>query len=179
MVVATLAARHGGPTGSPSIPPEAWRPWWWAGLIAAFGFYVAGMLLVARAGGGVRIAIGLAAAIQVLPLTAPRQLSGDIQTYAKQAFRHRTDTYQANRDGSVYGTLWMTLSKVVNFIGGTSDRTIGHTEFIFRLIAFGSVMGSVVIVAALPHARRSLSRPSDGIPSSRSTSREGDTTTRS
>ena len=147
MVVATLAARHGGPTGSPSIPPEAWRPWWWAGTIAAFGFYAAGVVLLRHASGGVAFALVTAVVIQALPLTAPRQLSGDIQTYAKQAWH--AHTYAANRDGSVYGTLWMALAKAVNWAGGTSDTSIGHTEIIFRLIGFVSVLGSIAIVALL------------------------------
>jgi hypothetical protein len=43
----------------------------------------------------------------------------------------------------------MALARVVNFIGGAGNRTIGHTEVIFRLIAFGSVIGSIAIVATL------------------------------
>src|SRR4051812_815270 len=108
VVTATVATRHGGPTGSPSIPPEAWRPAWWAGLIIAFALYALAVGILWRAGTerwATRTAFATAVAIQALPLTAPRQLSGDIQTYAKQAWS--AHTYQSNRDGSVYGTLWM------------------------------------------------------------------------
>ena len=146
-IVATLAARHGGKTGSPSIPPEAWRPWWWAGLIAGFGCYAAGVWLLRGATGGASVAFAMAVVIQALPLTTPRQLSGDIQTYAKQAWS--AHTYQDNPNGSVYGTLWMALAKVVNWVGGTNDHTIGHTEIIFRLLAFLSVVATVAIVAVL------------------------------
>lgn len=156
MVVATLAARHGGPTGSPSIPPEAWRPWWWAGMIAAFALYAAGVALLSNAGNeawAVRTAMATAVAIQALPLTAPRQLSGDIQTYSHQAWS--AHPYAANPDGTVYGTLWTVISRGVNWAGGMGDTTLGHTEIIFRLLAFGSVVASTAIVAKLA-ARKAL-----------------------
>ena len=149
-VTATVAARHGGPTGSPSIPPEAWRPAWWAGLIIAFALYALGVGILWRAGTerwATRTAFATAVAIQALPLTAPRQLSGDIQTYAKQAWS--AHTYGSDRNGSVYGTLWMVIARGVNWLGGTGGDTIGHTEVIFRLLAFGSVVASIAIVAKL------------------------------
>jgi hypothetical protein len=150
MIVATLAARHGGPTGSPSIPAEAWRPAWWAGVITSYGLYALGAALLAGAGSerwAVWTALATAVVIQALPLTAPRQLSGDIQTYARQA--SSAHPYQSNPDGTVYGTLWTVLSRGVNWIGGKGDDTLGHTEIIFRLLAFLSVIVSIAIVAKL------------------------------
>ena len=73
--------------GSPLVPRDgglarqgtAWL--FFALLVAAFSAYVLGLLAMRRTGVPVRLAVGLAVAIQLVPLFAPLLLSTDAWTY--------------------------------------------------------------------------------------------------
>ncbi len=139
VVVATGAARAGGITGSPSLPPGDWRQAWQISLVAAFAFYALGAWLLWSVTGGRWAAIGIAAAIQALPLSAPLQLSGDANVYASIA--RSSHPYSTGPFGSVYGPLWTMISRGV--------VAIGHPEYVFRLIGFAAVMTAIAIVTRL------------------------------
>ena len=76
------------PESSPLVPEHDGRDttWAWlylAAMVAAFASYLAGLLVLSRAGASVRLraVIVLACAVQLLPLAGPVLLSTDVYTY--------------------------------------------------------------------------------------------------
>jgi hypothetical protein len=138
VAAATLAARATGSEATPVIPPGDWRPTWWAGVIVSFVAYTIAVVLLARGGStSVRGAFALAVAIQTVPLVTPLMFSSDARAYT--AIARSSDPYGSGQ--SVYGPLWTALSRLVVH---ASDP-----EFVFRLIAFASVLAITATVPRL------------------------------
>jgi hypothetical protein len=138
VVAATLAARATTATGTPVLSPGDWRPTWWTGIILSLAAYMLAVSALALAPSARRkTAIGLAVLIQAVPLATHLFLSTDALSYAYYA--KSSDPYAPG--GSVYGPVWTAISRVV--------AQSGHTEFLFRLLAFGSVIAITLMVSSL------------------------------
>ena len=138
-VVASAALKKAGETGTPVLPPGAWRPVLWVGVIASFVAYAAAVAFFARVRvGSYGVAFAIAVLIQAAPLTTSLILAGDAQFYVNDATSPHP---YASPSSSPYGPLWTAISRLVVH---TSDPV-----FIFRLIAFGSVLAITGLVSTL------------------------------
>lgn len=136
--------RNGGHPGG-----ESWWAWLFLALqSAAFLAYVAGLLLLRRAGGGLRGVAVLAAAVQLAPLGAPLLLSTDAWTYwdyGRIGAVHGANPYRAEPDDfpddpayrfvgtawrderSVYGPGFTLASEPLALAAGTSADAAAWT----------------------------------------------------
>jgi hypothetical protein len=139
VVAATLVVRANGASGTPYTPPGDWLPTWRVSIVVSFMAYAAAMLLLAVAGstGRWKQAFALAVAIQAVPLATPLFLSGDANAYAQIA----SSPHPYGAGGSVYGPLWTAFSRVIVFVG--------NPAFVFRLVAFASVIAITTMVSRL------------------------------
>jgi hypothetical protein len=99
---------------SPIRPPGHWATAIVVAMIAAFVAYAAGLLLVARVQTPARWVIGLAVAIQLIPLTGPLLLATDAASYVEYG---RTSHPYSGPQASVYGPLWTIVSVPFSHIG--------------------------------------------------------------
>jgi hypothetical protein len=148
--------------------------WAWlylAGEICAFAAYVAGLLLLRRAGVRLLLVAALAAAIQLAPLGAPLLISSDAWTYwdyGRIAVVHDANPYtQPPRDfpedpaypyiggayhgtTSVYGPLFTLGSEPVAV---AADSSADAAAWLFKSLAALAMVGAVALVAMLARRR--------------------------
>ena len=148
--------------------------WAWlylAGEILAFAAYVAGLLLLRRAGARLLLVGVLAAAIQLAPLGAPLLISSDAWTYwdyGRIAVVHDANPYtQPPRDfpedpaypyiggayhgtTSVYGPLFTLGSEPVAVAAGSSADA---AAWLFKSLAALAMLGAVALAAMLAPRR--------------------------
>jgi hypothetical protein len=103
------AAEH-----SPLWPPGHWRTAIVVATIAAVLAYAIGLLLLARIEAPGRVVLGLAVAIQLIPLTGPLLLATDAASYAQYG---RSSHPYSGPEASVYGPLWTMISVPFSYIG--------------------------------------------------------------
>jgi hypothetical protein len=144
IVAVTAAAGATGPLSTPYMPPGAWRPVLWVGMITSFAAYALGVVVATRRGGSSRNAVAVAVLIQATPLAGPLFASTDARGYDHYG---RANPYSNWHSASVYGPLWSALSKGIDHIG--------ETTFLFRLLATGSVLALVAMAYRLA-ARKAL-----------------------
>jgi hypothetical protein len=173
IVLAVAAAHKARITDhSPIVPVGGWRTVWIAALIAAFVLYVAGILLLRRAG-NVAAVLALATAIQLAPLAAPLLLSTDVYSYwdygrlpavhganpysvrpsrfpSDPAYRLMGKDWQQKR--SVYGPAFTLASEGHAKV---ADRSRTAAEILFRIAAALAVVGTAV-GAAVAAPRRAF-----------------------
>ncbi|HET9286081.1 MAG TPA: glycosyltransferase 87 family protein [Gaiella sp.] len=157
--------------GSPLVPRDgglarqgtAWL--FFALLVAAFSAYVLGLLAMRRTGVPVRLAVGLAVAIQLVPLFAPLLLSTDAWTYwgygwiaAEGGGNPYIDPPSAFPESpaaaylgaawrdttTVYGPAFTMLSEPVARLAGSSPDA---AAWIFKGLAAAAVLVATVAVA--------------------------------
>ena len=157
--------------GSPLVPRDgglarqgtAWL--FFALLVAAFSAYVLGLLAMRRTGVPVRLAVGLAVAIQLVPLFAPLLLSTDAWTYwgygwiaAEGGGNPYVDPPSAFPESpaaaylgaawrdttTVYGPAFTLLSEPVARLAGSSPDA---AAWIFKGLAAAAVLVATVAVA--------------------------------
>jgi glycosyl transferase family 87 len=129
-VAAVVAAAHaqGHAASSPLVPPGAWRPLLFAGLIGGFAAYAAGCLLATRSKLGVAAIGAIAAGIQLVPLAGPLLLSSDAQSYTTYGSAHDPYTQHPGwATSSVYGPLWTFVSEPI--------ARLSRPELGFRVLA--------------------------------------------
>jgi hypothetical protein len=143
VVAATLVVRANGPGGAPYFPRGDWRPTWWVGVIVSFTAYAVAVLLLSLAPSTGRWkAFALAVAIQAVPLATPLFLAADADAYTYMA--ESPQPYGVGQR-SVYGPLWTAFSRVV--------AHISHPAFVYRLVAFGSILAITGMVSRLAHRK--------------------------
>ena len=86
LLLVALGVVSAYPDASPLSPDHSGddRRWAWlylGGSVAAFGFYLGGLVLLSRGRGRLRLVLALACAIQLVPLAGPVLLSTDVYTY--------------------------------------------------------------------------------------------------
>jgi hypothetical protein len=162
-VAATRHAPHAD--GSPIDPGGAWRTAWIAGSIGALVLAGCGVLLARRGRLRLELAIGVAVAVQALPLLAPLLLSRDVYLYwaeARVVTVHHANPYRvapsryaddpATRAASPqwrdqtepYGPAWVAVGTVPSLAGGTSRDAV---QLLYRILACAGVLAIVGLVA--------------------------------
>jgi MYXO-CTERM domain-containing protein len=140
-----------------------------AALALAFGFYVAGLLSLRRAGRRLAVVCAIAATIQLIPLAGPLLLSRDVYSYwayARIASQHHRDPYVTSpamfpRDPatravargwrhttSVYGPAFTAASIAVDDTASSPESV----AFTFRALAALAAIGATLLAAQI--ARR-------------------------
>jgi alpha-1,6-mannosyltransferase len=80
--LAVAASWHAGTAASSPVRPDGgWSPAWTTAIVVSLLAYGAGILIVSRQGAPLAAVLGLAAAVQLVPLAAPLLLSTDAYTY--------------------------------------------------------------------------------------------------
>jgi hypothetical protein len=166
VAVAVVAARHASPSAvSPVTPHDGWNEAWVGALIAGFALYGIGAFL-ARAGHlRLRVAVGVAVAVQALPLAAPLLLSKDVFAYwgeARVLTVHHANPYRATPADypadpalrwvseswraapAVYGPAWEVVGAAPALVAGRSHLA---AELAYRMLALVAVLGCIAIVA--------------------------------
>ena len=166
VAVAVVAARHASPSAvSPITPSDEWNQAWVGCLIAAFVLYGAGVSLVRGGHVRMRVAVGIAVAVQALPLAAPLLLSKDAFLYWAEgrvfavhhanpyratpadyptdpALRWVSESWQAQP--APYGPAWEVVAAGPAAVAGTSHRA---AELAYRILALFALIGCIAIVA--------------------------------
>src|SRR5205814_1207622 len=157
-----LVPRHGGhPVGA-----AVWS-WLFLGFAcAAFVLYLGGLWALRR-GGGMRVVLALALAVQLAPLAAPLLVSTDAWTYwdyGRIAAVHHANPYVSNPDdfpadpafrwvgtgwwntGSVYGPAFTLTSEPLAL---ADDRSAAAAAWTYKAIAAACMAAVVLFVARL------------------------------
>jgi Glycosyltransferase family 87 len=113
-VVVAAASIPGTADHSPLEPPGHWETAIVVAMIAAVGAYAAGLLLLARVQVSTPVVIGLAVAIQLIPLSGPLLLATDAASYVEYG---RSSHPYSGPEASVYGPLWTIISVPFSYIG--------------------------------------------------------------
>jgi alpha-1,6-mannosyltransferase len=167
IALAVLAVRRADTTALSPIRPEGdWRFAYIGGVTAAFGFYLLGVGLLARARGSLASVLALAAAIQLVPLASPLLLSTDAYSYwdyGRIAAVHGGNPYADRptrwpsdpayeRMGadwrartSVYGPAFTLATEGDAQAAGSSQRS---ATLLFRLLSTAGVLGLLGATAA-------------------------------
>jgi len=175
LVLVAGCAAVAWPHGSMLVPRHGGHPrgdvlWSWLFLgfaCAAFLLYVAGVLLLRRAGGRPAVVTALALAIQVVPLAAPLLISTDAWTYwdyARIAAVHGANPYVRTPDdfpqdaafrhvgtgwwdtSSVYGPAFTLASEPIALADGGSSAAAAWT---YKALAAAAMVGIVLLVGRL------------------------------
>lgn len=172
-VVAVLATRHAPATAlSPIVPHGNWRTAWIAALAIAYASYGVAMLVARAATPPLVVAVTLAVAIQVVPLSAPLLLSRDVYHYWSQGrivAVHRANPYVVTPSNyphdpatshvaeiwraqpAPYGPVWeMTGAVAAPF------RSARAAELLFRAIAAAALVASVALIARRTRSSRAV-----------------------
>jgi hypothetical protein len=132
------------------------------GVIGSFLAYAAGVVLLSRRAADARAVLGLAVAIQLVPLFTPLLLSRDAIDYV--IYGRGSDPYHATDTPSVYGPLFTMIS--------TPLAGIGDGTYAFRTVAALSAIALAFLAWRLaPRRKRSRPRSWAGTRSSPSTPR--------
>jgi Glycosyltransferase family 87 len=113
-VVVAAASIPGTADHSPLGPPGHWETAIVVAMIAAVVAYAAGLLLIARLQVSTQMVIGLAVAIQLIPLSGPLLLATDAASYVEYG---RSSHPYSGPQASVYGPLWTIISIPFSYIG--------------------------------------------------------------
>jgi alpha-1,6-mannosyltransferase len=166
VAVAVAATRHADRTfATPIVPHGAWKQAWIVCALAALVLSGAGALLARRGALGLRAALVVAVAVQLVPLAAPVLLSQDVYLYwaeARVVTVHAADPYTvppsrypndpATRIASPewrtqtepYGPAWVGVGALPALAAGRSAHT---AELLYRILAAAGVLLLVGIVA--------------------------------
>ena len=164
--LAAVAARHADPAEvSPVVPAGGWNTVWIAGLVGALAFYGLGALVAARSSTRVALALGVAVAVQAVPLVSPLLLSKD--AYLDWADARVITVHHANPYTSTpsdypddpalpwvseewrglearYGPVWEAVATVPALAAGDSAH---DAELGYRVLALAGVLTALVLVA--------------------------------
>jgi glycosyl transferase family 87 len=132
--------------GSPISAPGDWEQALRWGMIGSFLAYAAGIVLLTRWAADVRAVLGLAVAIQLVPLFAPLLLSRDAIDYV--IYGRGSDPYHATDTPSVYGPLFTMIS--------TPLARIGDGTYAFRVVAALSAIALALLAWRLAARRKAL-----------------------
>lgn len=150
---------------SPLEPSGAWHLLLIAGLLAAFGFYLLGLLALRYTAAALGAVVAVAVAIQLAPLSTPLLLSRDAYLYwdygrvatahggnpfsdfpsqwpNDPAYQRMTSAWARLR--SPYGPGWVLVDEAAAKAAGTSAEA---ATLFFRILAAAAMLGTVGIVA--------------------------------
>jgi hypothetical protein len=166
VVVAVAATRHAHPAdGSPIDPHGSWHTIWIVAVAAAFALYVLGVLLARTGRAALRLAVVVAALVQIVPLAGPLLLSRDVYLYWAEArlvtvhhanpytvtpsrYPHDPGTRQASRQWRTqtepYGPGWVALGAVPSVMAGKSRRL---TALFYRGYSTLALLAAIALVA--------------------------------
>jgi hypothetical protein len=166
ILVAVLAARHATPSEvSPVVPRGDWRDAWVWSIVVAFVLYGAGAWLAHKEHLRLRIALGVAVVVQVLPLAAPLLLSKDAFLYWGQerlVTAHHANPYRQTpadypsdpalpfvseswrAQPTQYGPGWITAGTVPALAAGSSSH---RAQLAYRVFAVLAILAAVALVA--------------------------------
>ena len=172
ITVAAVSARHATLADvSPVIPSGHWGSAWLVAVTAAVCLSCVGWLL-ARRGMSLRLALAVAVAVQVIPLTAPLLLSKDAYLYwaaARIVTVHHANPYVATLENYpndpsfpypseswrpypvAYGPAWEAISTAPATLAGTSAN---RAQLAYRILA---VLGVLAIIGIVARRTRSAS----------------------
>jgi alpha-1,6-mannosyltransferase len=164
ITLAVVAAHHAGPTEvSPVTPRGAWNAVWIGALVAAFLLAGAGALWARR--GDLRVALVVAVAVQLIPLTAPLLLSKDVYLYwaeSRVLVTHHANPYNATpadypsdpalpyvseswrAEPTPYGPAWAIVAAAPAALAGDSPTA---AEYLYRVLAAIGIVATLLIVA--------------------------------
>lgn len=164
--VAVAAARHAAETRtSPLEPVGEWKTALVAGALAAFGCYALGLVALRSHGAVLGVVCAVAAAVQLVPLTAPLLLSRDAYLYwdyGREVTVHHGNPYSDFPDRwsndpayremssawarlrSPYGPAWTLVDEADARLAGSSPAAA--TRF-FRVLAAALLLLAVGVVA--------------------------------
>jgi hypothetical protein len=165
VALAVVASGHASPSEvSPVVPLGAWNDVWVAGVAAAFMFYGLGVYLVWSTHVRLRVVLGIAVAVQALPLAAPLLLSKDVYAYwgeARVLSVHHANPYVATpadypRDAALpwiseswraepadYGPAWELVAAAPASAAGASAHS---AQLAYRVLAFLALLACILIV---------------------------------
>ena len=171
-VLAVVAASRAIDTmSSPLSPPGSWKQALVVGTVAAFGFYVVGLVVLRRGGGSLWVVGVVAVVVQTAALFGPVLLSRDVHAYwayARIATAYHQNPYvdvpaahpldpAVRRMGSswretpsLYGPVFTAGSQVVAHSVGRSPRAANRA---FRALGAASMLAILLLVAALARNR--------------------------